>query len=239
MNEQQVLDVKEQFKKLMSYAKEYIPERFEGIYHMHTSFGGRLLTAPASSVEHYHNAFPGGYIDHVLRVVETSMSLYDFYCENGMSVEGFTKENLVFVAIHHDLGKLGFPGEGRERYLPNKSEWHIKNMGKIYTPNENIPFVLVQDLSLYLLQKFGITASFEEWLAIKIHDGLYEDGNKPYYISRQESSSLKSNLAHIIHAADMMASQHEFRTWQKSKNSPEKEDNKESVVKFFEKAFEK
>jgi hypothetical protein len=122
---------------------------------MHTGFGSRILTAPASSIDYYHNAFPGGYIDHVLRVVEFSMNLYNFYVENGMSVKGFTKENLVFVAMHHDLGKLGFPGEGREKYLPNDSEWHRKNLGKVYKHNENIPFALVQDLSLYLLQKSG------------------------------------------------------------------------------------
>lgn len=238
MNEQQVLDVKEKFKKLMGYAKEYIPERFENIYQMHTSFGSRILTAPASSVDYYHNAFPGGYIDHVLRVVEMSMNLYNFYAENGLSVEGFTKENLVFVAMHHDLGKLGFQGEGREKYLPNDSEWHRKNLGKIYKYNENIPFSLVQDLSLYLLQKNGIEMCFEEFLAIKIHDGLYDDTNKPYFISRTESSGLRSNLPYIVHTADLMSSKHEYSMWKESKNPENEKKEEESAVEFFKKIFD-
>jgi hypothetical protein len=238
MNEQQVLDVKEKFRKLMGYAKEYIPERFELIYQMHTGFGSRILTAPASSIDYYHNAFPGGYIDHVLRVVEFSMNLYNFYVENGMSVKGFTKENLVFVAMHHDLGKLGFPGEGREKYLPNDSEWHRKNLGKVYKHNENIPFALVQDLSLYLLQKSGISMCFEEFLAIKIHDGLYDDTNKPYFISRTESAGLRSNLPYIVHTADLMASKHEYSMWKDSNNPETEKQEEESAVEFFKKIFE-
>ena len=42
------------------------------------------------------------------------------------------KEELIFVALNHDIGKMGFPGEGNETYIPNDSEWHRKNLGKEY-----------------------------------------------------------------------------------------------------------
>ena len=44
----------------------------------------------------------------------------------------------LFVALNHDIGKMGFPGEGNETYLPNDSEWHRKNMGKIYKVNPGV-----------------------------------------------------------------------------------------------------
>lgn len=211
------INSKEQYEKFIGYIDEYLPERAESLKNMYNAFGKRLLLAPASAIEHYHNAFPGGYLDHVLRVVDLAIKLYDFYETNGMDLSGFTKSNLVFVAINHDLGKLGYVGEGREKYIPNDSEWHRKNMGKIYTYNEKIPFALTSDLSLYTLQKFGVEVQWEEYLGIKIHDGLYEEGNKPYYISRIDSSSLRTNLQYIMHMADLMASKHEYRTWKNIK----------------------
>ena len=37
----------------------------------------------------------------------------------------FTQEELLFAAMHHDLGKLG---DGtKPYYLPQDSEWHRKN----------------------------------------------------------------------------------------------------------------
>jgi hypothetical protein len=43
--------------------------------------------------------------------------------------------------------------------------------------------MLIQDRSLFLLQKNRIEMSEKEFLAIKLHDGLYDDVNKPYYMS--------------------------------------------------------
>lgn len=237
------------YLEFMGYIDEYFDdERSEALKNMYESFGKRLLLAPASSINYYHNAFPGGYIDHVLRVIKMSLKLYDFYEENEMSVQGFTKENLVFVAMNHDLGKLGFIGEGRERYLPNDSDWHVKNMGKVYKNNDKIPFSLVQDLSIYTLQKFKVTMNFEEYLSIKIHDGIYEEGNKPYFISRSKDSSLRTNLPYIIHQADLMASKHERKMWEMSQVQPsapksvlnelDKEKTTKEVKKEFEKLFE-
>jgi len=36
----------------------------------------RLIMMPASSMEHFHNAFAGGYVDHVLRVMDCAFKLY-------------------------------------------------------------------------------------------------------------------------------------------------------------------
>jgi hypothetical protein len=52
-----------------------------------------------------------------------------------------------------------------------------------------------------------------EYLAIKIHDGVYDDANKPYYIGFTLESKMKSTLPLILHHADMMASRFEFERW--------------------------
>ena len=55
---------------------------------------------------HFHSAYVGGYIDHVLRVARNSYKLKKVYEEGGVKVD-FTDEELLFITFHHDLGKLG------------------------------------------------------------------------------------------------------------------------------------
>ena len=44
---------------------------------MYDDYEERIVMMPASSVAHYHNAFAGGYVDHVLRVMNCAKKLYD------------------------------------------------------------------------------------------------------------------------------------------------------------------
>jgi hypothetical protein len=168
-----------------------------------------LALAPASSRASYHNSFPGGYVDHVNRVVESALRVTKLWEEMGASIN-FTTEELVFSAINHDLGKLG--RDGKPAYLPNDSEWHIKNQGANYKPNVELPFIPIQDSSLFILQSAGIELTFNEWVAIKTHDGLYDDGNKAYLLSSQNESKLRSSLPLILHQADVLAARVEWET---------------------------
>jgi hypothetical protein len=80
--------------------------RKEQLLDYYKSIEDILLLAPASSKEGYHNAFPGGYVDHVNRVVQVSIDIYKVW-NKYREVDSFTKEELIFSAINHDLGKLG------------------------------------------------------------------------------------------------------------------------------------
>tara|TARA_R100001126_G_scaffold39894_2_gene22249 strand:+ start:97 stop:861 length:765 start_codon:yes stop_codon:yes gene_type:complete len=199
---------------------EIVESHFEGerkdkLLAMYNELEDRASTAPASSVDHYHNAFIGGYIDHVLRVIKCAKSVYQLWSTMGADMSGYTEEELIFVAMHHDLGKLGFPGEGNEVYQPNDSEWHIKNQGKIFKINSKNPFGLVNDVSLWLLQHYDIKVSFNEMLAIRCTDGLYDEANRPYFISRTKDSKFRTNLPFVMHQADSMAARIEFEIWAK------------------------
>ena len=166
-----------------------------------------LAFAPASSKASFHNSFSGGYVDHVNRVVEAAIKVTTLWSEMGATIN-FSMEELVFAALNHDLGKLGIGG--KPRYIPNDSEWHVKNQGANYKPNSELPFLPVQDNSLFILQNEGIQMSINEYIAIKIHDGLYDEGNKPFLISGQNESKLRSCLPLILHQADMLASRVEW-----------------------------
>lgn len=181
-----------------------------------------LAFAPASSKASFHNSFSGGYVDHVNRVVEAAIKVTTLWSEMGATIN-FSMEELVFSAINHDLGKLGM--FGKPRYIPNDSEWHIKNQGANYKPNAELPFLPVQDNSLFILQNEGIQLTVNEYIAIKIHDGLYDEGNKPFLISGQNESKLRTSLPLILHQADMIASRVEWeREWLDKVGTPTKKE---------------
>ncbi len=208
----------ENWERLLEVIRtEFTGERQTKLLSMYTDLEDRMSTQPASSIDHYHNAFDGGYVDHVLRVIDCAHEVYDLWTRMGADMSGYTKEELIFTALNHDIGKMGFSGEGNETYIPNDSEWHRKNMGRMYKVNPNNQFTLVNDLSIWLLQHYGISITWNEMLGIKLTDGLYDESNKPYFMSRTADSKLKTNLGFVMHQADLMAARIEFERWNNNK----------------------
>ena len=219
----------EQFRKEID---TFFPTRKAQLHLMYDELEDRIVMMPASSIAHFHNAFAGGYVDHVLRVMECSRNLYATWQASGADMSGYTMEELMFAAMHHDLGKVGFPGDGNEVYQIETSDWHRKNQNKMYRHNENIPFTMVPDLSIWLLQEYDVKMSWTEYQAIKIHDGMYDDANKPYFVARSAQAKLKTNLPIVLHHADHMAAQIEFERWRnKDKETPKLVSEKSRVQK--------
>jgi hypothetical protein len=210
-------EIKANYERFMCYIDEHISEPRKGkLTAFYDLYADRISMMPASYKEHFHNAFPGGYIDHVMRVIDIALNLKSVWAKWGANAN-YTDEELVFAAMNHDLGKMGTAEH--EMYLPNDSEWHRKNQGVIYKINPEPDFMPMSDRSLFLLQQHGIECSINEWIAIKTHDGLYEDGNKAYLIYREAGAALKTSLPILLHQADSMAARIEFEKWTNSNQS--------------------
>jgi hypothetical protein len=224
-------------QKFYAIIEKYISEpRTTKLLALYQSQEDNLAFAPASSRASYHNAFPGGYVDHVNRVVEAALKVTQLWEDMGATIN-FTTEELVFSAINHDLGKLG--RDGQPAYIPNDSEWHVKNQGAIYKPNTELAFIPIQDSSLFILQQAGLELTFNEWVAIKTHDGLYDDGNKAYLISSQNESKLRSSLPLILHQADILAARVEWeKEWIDKVGAPIKKEMKASTPTQFKQKAE-
>ena len=214
--------IKENWERFRQEIDNKFPTRSTALHKMYDDFEDRMILMPASSMAHFHNAFAGGYVDHVLRVMQCAERLYVTWTNMGADMSGYTMEELMFAAMHHDLGKVGFPGDGNEVYQVETSDWHRKNQNKMYKHNENIPFTMVPDLSIWLLQEYDIKMSWTEYQAIKIHDGMYDDANKPYYVARSAQAKLKTNMPIVLHHADHMAAQIEFERWRNLNNATPK-----------------
>ena len=65
----QASKIEENWESLIQLVEDnFEGERKEKLLEMYSHFKERMMFAPASSKEHFHNAFPGGYVEHVLNI---------------------------------------------------------------------------------------------------------------------------------------------------------------------------
>jgi hypothetical protein len=214
--------IQDNYARFIANIETYVSSpRKEKLIDYYKSIEDHLVLAPAAIRNTNHNCLPGGYVDHVNRVVEASLRLHDLWQEFGNSYETYTLEELVFAAINHDLGKLGL--KDKPGVLENDNDWQVKNQGALYKINTELMFSTVPDRSLFILQSAGIAVSENEYLGIKLHDGLYDESNKPYLVSFQTESRLRTTLPIILHQADLLASRVEWeRDWLPKLSAPQK-----------------
>jgi hypothetical protein len=199
--------------ELLAYIDKYVSDpRKEKLREFYEQYADRLMLMPAAHKKEYHNAFPGGYVEHVLRVIRCALKQYDLWKSEGADMDTFTLEELIFSALNHDLGKMG--DESEDSYIPQTDQWRKDKLGEDYMFNTKVPFSSVPDRGLFMLQSHGIQYTFNEMVAIQTHDGLYDEGNKKYLMSFMPEQKPRTSLPFILHQADLMAARIEFeREW--------------------------
>ena len=129
------------------------------------------LTAPASTK--YHLCKEGGLLEHSVNVAETMLKI------KAAIAPEITDESCVIVALLHDLGKTGMPGN--PQYLINEPSEKQKKYG--YKPdypyrfNSELTYLSVPVRSIYLAMRH-ISLTEEEVQAIVYHDGQYVEDNR-------------------------------------------------------------
>ena len=197
---------------MLVISNEISSPRREKLLAFYEQYAERLMLMPAAHKKEYHNAFPGGYVEHVLRVIRCAEKQYNLWEEEGADMSTFTMEELIFSALNHDLGKMG--DEVEDSYIPQTDQWRKDKLGEDYMFNTKVPFASVPDRGLFLLQSHGIQYTFNEMVAIQTHDGLYDEANKKYLLNFMPEQKPRTSLPFILHQADLMAARIEFeREW--------------------------
>jgi hypothetical protein len=200
--------IQDNWRKFLNYIDTYISSpRKEKLIEFYKKHEDEIMLMPASHKKAYHNAFPGGYIDHVNRVTEGALALNKVWIEFGAK-QNYTIEELVFSAINHDLGKLG--DEDNYAHKPSTDEWRKKNLGEMYKFNDALTYMSVPERSIKLLVDNDIKLTQNEWLSILLHDGLYDPANERYLKTYMPELKPRTSLVYIVHQADLMASRVEF-----------------------------
>lgn len=197
-------ELKENYERFIKILNKYFTgERLEKLLHMYSEkeLGINLTIAPASGSKHYHNAYVGGYIDHIFNVTKNALKMKDLFISSGGEID-FTDEELVFSCLHHDLGKLGIKGE--MHYLPSDNDWE-KNKGILFKRNDKIPYMSLNDRTFFTLNHYGIQYNEKEFFAIKLTDGMYDEDNQKYLAGHDVKKQLVYKLQYIMHWADHMS----------------------------------
>lgn len=142
--------------------------------------------APASTK--YHCCWIGGLREHTENVISTSLKI------NALLPHQQDPEVVETAALLHDIGKLGFPNI--PFYLPNPEPYPTyEKAKKWWTPYIVNPEIKcrVRDISLWWCGQFGVNR--EIFQAVMLHDGLYEEGNKPYRFEDIEDLTMLISIA--------------------------------------------
>lgn len=198
-------ELRANYDKFLAIVNKYFTgERLERLLHMYSEseLGGNLTVSPASGNAGYHNCYPGGYIDHIFNVCRNALKVKQFFTDMGGKPD-FSDEELIFCALHHDIGKLGT--KENMHYIPNDSDWHVKNKGDVYKKNTDNVYMTITDRTFFTLQHYGVRISEKEYFGIKLTDGLYDEDNTKYLKVFDPKKAMRFNLAHVMHWADHMS----------------------------------
>lgn len=193
LSEEQIVANWEKYRSLLLQTGDHRSTELEA---MLDHLGDRLATCPASSRLYYHNCFAGGLVEHSLRVLKNCSRLAKVAPD---AYGDIPEESIVFAALLHDLGKVG--DLTHDRYLAQTNNYY-REKGHLYEINEAGPYATVPHMSVWLLQHFGVKATWDEWSAILLNDGPVTEDGKIYAMK-------EVNLALLVHQADRLSCQQE------------------------------
>lgn len=129
------------------------------------------LKSPAST--RFHLSEEEGLIEHSVNVAETLLKIKTVLCPN------ISDESCVIVALLHDVGKAGMPGN--PQYLTNNpsetQNAHRHATDYPYRDNIGLTYLSIPIRSLYLCLPL-LPLTEEEVQAIAYHDGQYVEDNR-------------------------------------------------------------
>lgn len=147
-----------------------------------------FYTAPAST--RFHNAYPGGLLEHSLNVYDEFLRLIRAYPEVQC-----TEESAIIVSLFHDICKVNmYVPEKRNRKNQN-GQWEQYDS---YSINEKFCFGGHGSKSVFIIQQF-MKLTPEEATAINAHMGCW-DGNT--YVGKTYE---QYPFAWLLHVADESA----------------------------------
>jgi hypothetical protein len=185
-------EIESNFNKVCSLC-EKLGDRTKPALAMLEHLGERLALCPASSKKDFHNSFPGGLLDHSLRVLGNAMTLSRAYEWK------IPRDSLIIGCLFHDLGKVG---DVDNDFYVAAEEWKQKKWDELYDVNKNMQHMSVPHRSVFLCQHFGLKLTQEEFLAIVLNDGWVDLTNKEYCLK-------EPLLAHVVMTADYISTMQE------------------------------
>ena len=145
---------------------------------MMKEIGEKIKLAPYSMERDMGGAYDGGMIDVTLNILCKIGAQIN---NNAMGTNGGEKTAHPLLAVNNSMLMrvlLLINIAKAEMFIPNKSEWHRKNLGKMYELAECKTKPKLGARSLYLCQKYGIHLEEEEFEAFLTIDNPDDNGER-------------------------------------------------------------
>lgn len=118
--------------------------------------GDDFYCAPASPSLDLYGCYPGGLLDHLMKVCKYALNINEILPEKIK----LNKEKIIKTVFLSQIGKVFL-------FKMNESEWHRTNLGKMYVYNsEGMVAMKVGERSAYYATKYGCTLEEDEYQAI-------------------------------------------------------------------------
>tara|TARA_B100000242_G_scaffold272396_1_gene225234 strand:+ start:787 stop:1362 length:576 start_codon:yes stop_codon:yes gene_type:complete len=171
MDTEKLLSNFENYSKVL---KKYFPD--SGIETFLEDFGVRITTCPRGLTE-ADGGQPGALIDFMLKVALVAREHADVLAGR-FGENAVCKRTVARVCLVHEIGKLG--SDEHELFVTQESQWHRDKLGQRFKYNEECTKMAAGHRALYLLQKYNINLTEEEWIAILTCQGMHYPENAFY-----------------------------------------------------------
>ena len=160
-----------------------------GINRLIEELGQRIASCPSSTRESEVGCHVGGLVKTAIDVTAAMRTL-----NSSFSLE-LPVSSILKVGLLHELGKVG--DEDNDLFVEQDSDWHREKLGQHYKYNEDVDKMSVSHRTLYLLQKYGVALSREEWIAIQLSQGSHFEENR-FYVGSEPTLALILQQARAI-----------------------------------------
>ena len=94
--------LEQNYQRFIGIIKKYVKgERLEKCLHMYSmdELGASLMLSPASGNLNFHNAYEGGYIDHIFNVCKNALRMKQTFADAGAKIEVSTLKEMNLTLI--------------------------------------------------------------------------------------------------------------------------------------------
>jgi hypothetical protein len=147
--------------------------------------GEDIFIAPAAATLDAYGCHPGGLVNHLLKACKYAIQVSDLLPAN-LQV---AKESIIKATLLSQIGKTFL-------FRPNPSDWHRKNLGKMYEYNDDLVSMRVGERSAYYALNHGIKLNETEFQAIINSDKESDDKMAKFF-----SADLTNIIKHGVELA--------------------------------------
>lgn len=159
----------------------------ENVNNLVTQWDQRILTSSFSQREKEPFCGIGGLVEYALELAKTSNNISKALNYN-VNSKSILKCSLLSV-----IGRVG--NLTQNRFVDCTSSWHQEKLGQYYEWNEECEKYQISDMTLYILQRFNVYLTWQEWQAISLINDMSSESNK-FYNSNKSQLALAMQMAH-------------------------------------------